>query len=133
MFLLSEREGRTGNIWLMVTTYGLRCAWSTRHDPQSQIFSRLTRHCQSIHIYAQDCRLSRFSFLLTYFHPRLSWRHTLGCAAFPDPALAIAYISYRDLSVLIRIRISKTHRCLLPVCKNTRVDDHQDVNQAYGY
>ena len=26
VFLLSEREGRTGNIWLMVTTYGLRCA-----------------------------------------------------------------------------------------------------------
>ena len=38
---------------------------------------------------------------------------------------------YRDF--FIRIRISKTHRCLLPVCKNTRVEDHQDVNQAYGY
>ena len=37
------------------------------------------------------------------------------------------------LSVLIRIRISKTHRCLLPVCKNTRVDDYHDVKQAYGY
>ena len=77
VFLLSEREGRTGNIWLMVTTYGLRCAWSTRHDPQSQIFSRLTRPCQSIHIYAQDCRLSRFSFLLTYFilasHGAIRW------------------------------------------------------------
>ena len=74
-----------------------------------------------------------FPFFLHIF----SWRHMLGCAAFPDPALAIAYISYRDffyvLSVLIRIRISKTHRCLLPVCKNTRVEDHQDVNQAYGY
>ena len=38
---------------------------------------------------------------------------------------------YRDF--FIRIRISKTHRCLLPVCKNTRVEDHHDVNQAYGY
>ena len=133
MFLLSEREGRTGNIWLVVTTYWLHCAWSTRHDPQSQIFSRLTRPCQSIHIYAQDCRLSRFSFLLTYF----LMETYAGLCGFSRPCSShcVHFLPgfFYVLSVLIRIRISKTHRCLLPVCKNTRVHDYHDVKQAYGY
>ena len=76
--------------------------------------------------------LPSFSFFLSsyIFHPRLSWGHTLGCATFPCSCHYVHFL-YRDF--FIRIRISKTHRCLLPVCKNTRVEDHQDVNQAYGY
>ena len=79
-------------------------------------------------------RLPSFSFFLSSYI--FSSSHLAGTYAglcdFSRPCSChYVHFLYRDF--FIRIRISKTHRCLLPVCKNTRVEDHQDVNQAYGY
>ena len=79
-------------------------------------------------------RLPPFSFFLSSYI--FSSSHLAGTYAglcdFSRPCSChYVHFLYRDF--FIRIRISKTHRCLLPVCKNTRVEDHHDVNQAYGY
>ena len=128
MFLLSEREGRTENIWLVVTTHGLRCVWSTRSDPTLPVNTHFIMGPPSFSFF-----LTSYIFFFLTSRGDIRWAVRLFPILLEPLSTFLIPRFFYALSELIRIRISKTHRCLLPVCKNTRVEDHQDVNQAYGY